>query len=108
MSRSCLLFLEIATLVLLARNDNELSEQPAQPFSPTLLKHLHHLLRFAVLLDQAVHILHFHTCACRDSSTTRGVQNIRVTAFLASHGIDDRLRLLEVLLDVLWIHLTCS
>lgn len=37
-----------------------LPKQPPQPLASRLRQHLHHLLRFAELFDQAVHILHFH------------------------------------------------
>jgi len=44
-----------------------LPKQLPQPLSPTLLKHFHHLLRFTELLDQAVHVLHFHARAGSDA-----------------------------------------
>ncbi len=46
---------------------NYLTKQSPQPFSTRLLKHLHHFLRFAELLDQAVHVLHFHAGAGGDA-----------------------------------------
>src|SRR5574341_1706134 len=85
-----------------------LPKQPSQPLSPSLLHHLHQLLRFAELLDQTVHILHFHASTSRDAPATRGVQNIGVAAFLACHRIDDRFSLLESPLNILRVNLTCG
>ena len=39
---------------------HSLPKQLPQPFPSRFLQHLHHLLRFTELLDQAVYILHFH------------------------------------------------
>ena len=72
-----------------------LSEQLPHSLAPGFLKHLHHLLRFAELLDEAVHILHFHAAASGDSSSAGGVQNIGVAAFLEGHRVDDGFGLFE-------------
>src|SRR5574341_2421393 len=55
-----------------------LPNQPPQPFSPRLLHHLHQLLRFAELFDQAVYVLHFHAATGRDATSPGGVQNIGI------------------------------
>src|SRR5688572_17547205 len=56
---------------------------------PPAFHALHHPLHFEELLEQPVHVLHFHPGATGDSAAARAVNNPRIAPLPWGHRVDD-------------------